>query len=157
MGGGAVAASATIVGDFLGCVEPDFLLKVRRPLAHRFGYLKVGGTFFFGAGMKVPQANDSSAQLTQKNFTKALRPNPAALTFSASFDEIKVRHYKLREFCLMATVSLPDICPRLARLAARANPPDGSDVFRIHDLAETGNRVKIRPHSPSPCAGSRCS
>ena len=37
----------------------------------------------------------------------------------------------------MATVSRPDICDRLARIAHRANPVQGSDVYRINRMVKT--------------------
>ena len=38
---------------------------------------------------------------------------------------------------LAGTVSRPDICARLARIASRINALKGSDVYRINDLAKT--------------------
>ena len=43
----------------------------------------------------------------------------------------------LGELCRLATVSRPDTCARLARIAAHVNSQQGRDFFRINDSAKT--------------------
>ena len=50
-------------------------------------------------------------------------------------DYIKLRLCKLGKLLWVATVSRPDVCARLARIASMINALSGSDVYRIHDLA----------------------
>ena len=50
---------------------------------------------------------------------------------------MKLCQCKLGELCWLATVSRPDICARLARIASRINALTGSDVYRINDLVKT--------------------
>ena len=81
--------------------------------------------------------NDTSAQYPQGDFTEALRPIPtspelwAARQCPLSFEEILVCQCELGEFRLLAIVSRPDICARLARLDAHVSSLKGSDIFRI--------------------------
>ena len=50
---------------------------------------------------------------------------------------LKVRQWKLGKWRKLATVSPPDTCTHLARLAARVNSLQGGDIHRIYDLVKT--------------------
>ena len=64
--GGTVGAVAARIGDISGRSRPDLLSGVRGFLEHRFGGLKGQEKSFAHVGMGVSQANDFSAQLTQR-------------------------------------------------------------------------------------------
>ena len=51
-----------------------------------------------------------------------------------------MRQCELGELSWLATVSRPDICVRLARIAFRINALQGGDVYRINDLAKTAKK-----------------
>ena len=78
-------------------------------------------------GMEVSKANDFSTPVAREEFTEGLRPVPgssdlwAARQRPLSFDEIKTRQCELGELFRLETVSRPDFCARLARIAAGAN------------------------------------
>ena len=65
------------------------------------------------------------------------RRSRAARQEPLSLGDIKLRCCALGELCWLATVSRPDICARLARIASRVNSPRGSDLYRINDVAKT--------------------
>ena len=48
-----------------------------------------------------------------------------------------MRQGKLGELCCLATVSRPDICATLARIAPQITSLRSVDVFRINDLVKT--------------------
>ena len=50
---------------------------------------------------------------------------------------MKIRRGKLGELRELATVSRPDICARLARVASRFNALQGCDVYRINESVKT--------------------
>ena len=50
---------------------------------------------------------------------------------------MKLRRCELGELCWLGAVSRPDMCAMLARPASRAHSLQGSDVYRINDLAKT--------------------
>ena len=97
--------------------------------------------------MELAQNKDSSATLTLGEFARNLQPLPTAPKLRAarqqlsSVEDIKLRQCKPGELSWLATVSRPDICARLARIASHINSLQGSDVYRITDLVET---VKLR-------------
>ena len=47
--------------------------------------------------------------------------------------ETRLRQCALGELRRLATVSRPDICARLSRIASRINSPCGIDIYRIND------------------------
>ena len=106
---------------------PDISLKTLRFFALRFGELEVQEKSFLHGGLEAALENDFSATWTREVFTKGLKPVPtspelqAARRKPASVDELKVCHCKLDVLCWLATLYRPDICARLARIAARVN------------------------------------
>ena len=91
----------------------------------------------------MAQESDFPVTLTQDDFAQNSKPLPtpprlrAARQKTFSIEDIKLRQCKLGELFRLATVSRPDICARLARIASRVNSLQGSDVNRINDLAKT--------------------
>ena len=78
----------------------------------------------------------------------ALRKCPLAL------EEIKVCQRTRGELRVSATAPRPDICARVARLAARVNLLEGGDIYRINDLVETqgvatGGSFEVRLDTPA--------
>ena len=131
----------THVDDISGRGEPDLLLEARGFSEKRFGELQAQEWSFVRAGMELDKEQDSPVALARKDFTKNLK---LLLTFPAlragrkellSIDYIKLRQCKSGELRSIATVSRPDICARLARIASRINAPCGSDAYRINVLA----------------------
>ena len=98
---------------------------------------------FVRAGMELAQDADFSATLTKKEFAQNLKRPPTTLQSWAAWqktlspEKIKLRQCKLRKLRWLAAASRPDICARSARIASRVNSPQGSDVYRINDLART--------------------
>ena len=117
--------------------------KLRQFLELRFGELKLQENNFVHVGMELSQDNSFSVTLTQKDFAEKLQPlgtSPqlwAARQKLLSPEDVELRQCKLGELCWLATVSRPDICARLARIASRINELTGSDVYRINDLVKT--------------------
>ena len=107
---------------------------------------------------KLPQATDAPVQRTRKNFTNASKPIPTTPEMRASprrpssKKEVRICPCKLGGLCWSAAAPRPDICARLAQLAARLNSLKGSEVYRSNDLANT---VKARQHAAifrnAPC------
>ena len=62
---------------------------------------------------------------------------------------IKLRQFKLGDLCRVATVSRPDICARLARIASRINALCGSDVYRINELVRAAKDIEVCVVLPS--------
>ena len=93
--------------------------------------------------MDLAQDSTSPATLTQGDFAKNLQPPPttpklwAARQQLPSPEDVKLRQSELGELCWLATVSRPDTCARLARIATRINSLRGSDVYGINDLVKT--------------------
>ena len=89
--------------------------------------------------MDFLQIHDFSATATQREFARDLQPLPNAPKLWSSrrlwlsLEDTELRQCKLGELCWLATVSRPDICARLARIAYRINSLQGSDVYRIND------------------------
>lgn len=54
-----------------------------------------------------------------------------------STEEVPTNQCKFGEARRLATVARPDICARPAQLAARVNPPQGSDIYQINDSIKT--------------------
>ena len=81
-----------------------------------------------------------------RGFTKNLQPlgtSPqlwAARQMLFSPEDVNLRQCKLGELCWLATVSRPDICARLARVAPRINAPKGCDVYRINVLVRIAKK-----------------
>ena len=136
-------AFTTRIDDILGCGEPGVMEKLRQFLELRFGELKLQEKHFVHVGMELSQDDSFSVTLTQKEFTEKLQPlgtSPqlwAARQKLLSPEDAKLCQCKLGELCWLATVSRPDICARLARIASRINALTGSDVYRINDLVKT--------------------
>ena len=101
------------------------------------------GNNFVHGGMEPSQDNSFSVTLTQKDSTEKLKPlgtSPqmwGARRKLLSPEDVKLRQCKHGELCWLATVSRPDICVRLARIASRINELTGSDGYRNNDLAKT--------------------
>ena len=93
--------------------------------------------------MELVQESDFSVTFTQDGFAQNSKPLPtppqlwAVRQEALSIEDIKLRQRKLSDLCWLATVTRPDICARLARIASRVNSLQGSDVYRISDLATT--------------------
>ena len=123
---------------FLGCGEPDVSTKIRHFLGKR-----LLGDSFVRVGIELVQDSNFSVILTQGYFAKNLQPlgtSPelwAARQKLLSPEDVKMRQCKLGGLCWLATVSRPDICARLARIASRINALQGGDIYRIDDLVET--------------------
>ena len=138
--GPAADVPTTHIDDILGCGEPDILAKARKFPVGRFGKLEVQEGSFVHVGMELAHEKDFSATLTEADFAKNVKllptsPEPwAGRREPSSLDHIKLRQCKLGELCWVATVSRPDLCARLARIASRINALCGSDVCRIHGL-----------------------
>ena len=96
-------------------------------------------------GMEFARESDFSATLTQDEFAKNLKPLLAspqlgeARQETISIQDIKLRQRKPGELRRLATVSRPDFCDRLARLASRANSSLGRDAYRSNGLVKTAN------------------
>ena len=109
------------------------------------------------------QEGDFSVKLPQDEFTKNLKPlmsSPglgAARQRAASPEATELRQCKLGEFCSAASVSRPDICASLARVASYVSSPQGSDVHRIDDVvktAEVWRQVVILKYASSSHLGA---
>ena len=141
--GQAAGALATHIGDNLGCGEPDILPEIRRFSEQRFGAMKLQENSFVHVGIELNQEANFSATLTQEGFAK--NPHPlgtspelrAARQKLLSPEDVKLRQCKLGELCWLATVSRPDICATLARIASRINSLQGVDVYRINNSVKT--------------------
>lgn len=86
-------------------------------------------------GVELSKANDFSAHSTGGDFTQAPKPSP-----TSSLEEIRARQCKCIEATVSswsATASRPDICLRLAQLAARVKSLNGGGIQRTNDLVET--------------------
>ena len=114
---------------------------------YRFGELEVQKKPFVHLGVKVLQEADFSEKPTQGEFAKNLTPLSTSPELWVSrqrppaSDEIKPRQCKLGGQCWLATVSRPDTHDRTVRSASRGDLPQGSDIYRIDDLAKT---VQVR-------------
>ena len=123
--------------------SPMFYQKSRGFLEQRFGTMKPQEHSFVHVGMELMQDASFSATLTQGGFTKDLQPlgtSPqlwAARQKQLSPEDTGLRQCKLGELCWLATVSLPDICARSARIAPLIKTLQGVDVYRINDLVKT--------------------
>ena len=90
--------------------------------------------------MALAQEKDFSATATQAGLTEDMKLLPTSPELWAgrekpqSMEHIKLRQCKLGELFWDATVSRPDICACLARIASRINALCGSDVYRINEL-----------------------
>ena len=138
-----MGAPTTHIDDVLGRGEPDAFPKIRDYLEQRCGKLKLREPPFVHVGMELVQDDDLSVTLTQCEFAQSLEPLPtisqlwAARQKPLSLEDMKLRRCKRGECCWLASAPRPDISARLARIASRVNPPQGSDVYRMNDLAKT--------------------
>ena len=93
--------------------------------------------------MEPAQVGDFSATFAQGEVAKLLQPLPtsaqlwAARQKTVSMEDIKLRRRKPAELCWLATVSLPDISARLARIASRVHSSQEGEVYRINDPVKT--------------------
>ena len=107
------------------------LYLAQKYFVRSFRHLKVHARKFVRVEMDSPQAKDFSAQLTHEKFTDA----PSTLPTTPELRASRQRHL-LRELRWLSTASRLDICDRLAKLAAEVDIPQGSDIYRITDLAK---------------------
>lgn len=164
--GGVVGAFTSRIYDILGCGEPGVLTKSREFSEYPFGAVEPRGSSLVHVGMELLQCCEFPEKLAEEEFTRNLKPLPAArglvaggcrnwveITGCRNCVEIgwklgveigsKLRQRILGGNCRLATVSRPDICARLARIASGANSLNGSDVYRINDLVKS---VKVWQH-----------
>ena len=100
---------------------------MRTFLGWRLGELKLQGGSFVHVGMELAQESTLSATLTQGGSSKHLQPLGTSPRLWAARQELlspenaKLRQCKLGELFLLATVSRPNICAKLARIASRIN------------------------------------
>ena len=145
--GAALGDIATRNDDIFECGGPDYLSRARVFAEDRFRKLEVQESSFARAGAEVPPGNVSTVKRAQREVTsksKSLLPPPgpwAARQHLLSPGNITLRQCKSDELCRLASVSRPDVCARLARIASLANVLLRVDVFRIKDLAKT---VQVR-------------
>ena len=143
-----VGAFASHIDDILFCGRPDALAKIRGFLEaggfqNASGGTKPGESPLKHVGVEEPQENDFSVKLNQEEFAKNLNPlitstgQRAARQRTLSPGDIQLRKRKFGQFCWLGAVPKPDTCAGLARIASRANSLQGSDVYRISDLAKT--------------------
>ena len=98
---------------------------------------------FAHVAMGLARESDPSVTQTQDEFAQNLKPLPASPQLGAarqktlSTEDTEFRQCELGELCRLSTVSRPDICAHLARIASRVNSLRGSGVYRITDLART--------------------
>ena len=117
-------------------------------------------------GVEPYKENDNSVTLAQEEFSKDLEPSGASLEVWAarqrplSSEEIKLSRCKLGELRWLATVSRPVISARLARIASRTNPLQGSGIYCINDLVriamECQRATVLKYASPSRPSVSAC-
>ena len=105
-----------------------------------FWLLKLQESEFAQVGTGLPRGSDFSVGLTQSAFAEGLLPMGTSPTLRANRQKLLgvedklLRQCKLGELCWLATVSRPDICARLARIASRVNVLRRGDIYRINDL-----------------------
>ena len=95
----------TRIDDLLGCREQDILRRMEQFSATRFFPVKVQKDNFTHIGMDVPQKDDGSVGITQKNFTDL--PCPIATSPSLwkdrngplSDEELQICQRRLGELC----------------------------------------------------------
>ena len=141
-------------------------MKVRAFLEHRFDALKVQEDPFVHLGVEPSKENDYSVTLAREEFSKDLQPSGASLEVWAvrqrplTSEEIKLRRCKLGELRWLATVSRPVISARLARIASRTNPLQGSGIFCINDLVRIAKECQratvLKYASPSQPSAPAC-
>ena len=94
-------------------------------MVKRFGKLQVRRKTLARVGAGSAQGDDFSVALAQGALTKNLKFLPTSPKLRAgrreplSMDETKMCQRKSGELCRVATVSQPDICALLAKLALR--------------------------------------
>ena len=111
-------------------------------------------------GVELGQERDFSATSTQEASSNSLRPPPTTPEMWAGpnnpllTDDTEMRQCKLGESPWVATVSRPDICACLARMASTVNKLCGSDAYRIYEVVRvaggwqqvTGLRYALPSH-----------
>ena len=103
--------------------------------------------------METSQVTDFLDELTQENFTNAPKSIPTRLALwvirrlPLSLEEIEECQRTSGALRRLATVSRPHICARLARLAARVESSQETDIYRINDLAKTGKYRQLATDS----------
>ena len=114
---------------------------MRRFLQNCFGKSKVQELPFVYVGAELSQKDDSSAALTQEDFTKNLKCLPTSPKLWAgrkepfSVDNTKMRQCMLGELCWAAPVSPLDVCARFAKTPSRIDSLRVTDVHHTDDLA----------------------
>ena len=110
---------------------------------------------FVRVGMELAQASDFSATLTLDEFAQNLVPlttSPqqwAARQKTLSIEGVKLRRCKLGELCGSATVSNPEICARINRIASRVNLLRRGSYERSGENrqgVETGRDFEVSPN-----------
>ena len=97
-------------------------------------------------GVGPAQEMGFSATMAQQKFTQTLKPIPTMSELRASplrspkMEDARMRQRKSGGSGWFAAVSRPDIRAWPARLASRVNSSQGSDIYQINDLLETGGR-----------------
>ena len=123
---------------FLGAGNQTFCPRLENCWNNDSGELELQESSLVHVGMEFARERDFPGTLTQDEFTRNLNPLPASpQLFTLSIEDIKLRQCKLGDLCWLATVPRPDTCARLAQIASRVNSLQGSDVYRINDLAKT--------------------
>ena len=118
--GVAVGTLTINADDVLGCDEPGVLHKVRRDFGNRFRAVEVQEKLLVRPGMEMRQDNDFPVKLPQESSADSPRPIPtssglwASLRRPLSMDGLRMYQCKVGDSRLLATVSRPGICARLA-------------------------------------------
>ena len=117
--------------------------QVRRYLALRFGKLELQANVFTHVGMELAQTGDFSITVTQKASADELQVLPKTSVFWNSrkrplgSEKVSSCPRKFGELCWLATAPRPDICARLATIAAKDSGNQGTHIYRINDLIRT--------------------
>ena len=109
-------------------------LEARGLLGNRLGRLEVQEKSLARVGREASRAIDFKIQLAQDSLRLYVDAKTGGLSWQA-------------------TISRPDTCARLARIALRLNSRHGSDVSRINPLAETLRAWQQT--APHPLPGAR--
>ena len=96
--------------------------------------------------MDLVQNSNFSVTLTQGVFAKNLQPLGTSPQLRAARQKLlppedaKLRQCKSGELRWLATVSRPDICARMARIASRTIALQSGNVYRINDVVKTAKK-----------------
>ena len=94
-------------------------------------------------GVELPKKNDFSVKPTKVEFARSLKPYRTSPELwpsrehPLSSNDAKLRQCKAGELCWLATEPPPGICARSPQIAPRVNAQQGSDIYRINELAKT--------------------